>query len=157
MAAQYSFITRWQIQAPLSTVWNAVYDSQDWPGWWDGVAAVKIIKPGDSNGIGSVHEYTWKRVLPYSLSFTMRLIEIDKYKRIKGIVFGEVEGIGEWFFEEKDGIVYVQYNWNVKTTLSWMNKVAFIMKPLFKLCHNLVMSWGAKGLAKKLNAQLLSY
>jgi hypothetical protein len=157
MAEQYSFITRWQIKAPLTIVWDAIYNSQYWPDWWDGVAAVKIIKPGDMNGIGGVSEYTWKRVLPYSLSFTMRLTEIEKYKRIKGIVSGEVEGIGEWFFEEKDGITYIQYNWDIKTTLAWMNKVAFIMKPLFKFCHNLVMRWGAKGLAKKLNARLLSY
>jgi len=157
MAEQYSFISHWQIRAPLPKVWDAIYDSQYWPIWWDGVVTVKIIKPGDVNGVGGVREYTWKGILPYSLNFKMRLNEIDKYKRMQGIASGELEGVGEWIFEEKDGITSIQYYWNVKTTLKWMNKVAFIMKPLFKFSHNLVMKWGAKGLAKKLDAPLLAY
>lgn len=76
---------------------------------------------------------------------------------MQGIASGELEGVGEWIFEEKDGITSIQYYWNVKTTLKWMNKVAFIMKPLFKFSHNLVMKWGAKGLAKKLDAPLIAY
>jgi hypothetical protein len=31
------------------------------------------------------------------------------------------------------------------------------MKPLFKYNHDVVMKWGAKGLAKKLNAELISF
>lgn len=157
MAEQYSFITRWQIKAPLDKVWDAIYDSQYWPDWWDGVNKVKMITPGNTNDIGDTREYTWKWIFPYSVNFTMRLVEIEKYKRIKGVVSGEVEGIGEWFFEEKNGITHVQYHWDIKTTVNWMNRMAFIMKPLFKIFHNLVMRWGAKGLAKKLNAQLLGY
>ncbi len=152
MAEQYFFITRWQFKAPLHKVWEAIYDSPSWPEWWKGIAEVKTLEEGDVNGIGSLREYTWKRVVPYSLRFTIRITEIEKYEHLKGMVYGEVEGEGEWFFEEKDGITYVQYNWDIKTTDPWMNKMAFVLRPIFKFCHRLVMRWGGKGLAKRLRS-----
>jgi hypothetical protein len=157
MATEYAFITRWQIKAPLKQVWDAIYSSLNWPEWWKGVLAVKELQKGDEDGIDSIREYTWRSILPYKLAFHMRLTELEKYRRMKGKAFGELEGEGEWFFEEKDGITYIQYNWTVFTNKSWMNYLAFIMKPAFSYNHDVVMSWGAKGLAKKLNAELLSY
>ena len=76
-------------------------------------------------------------------------------KRLKGIAFGELEGQGEWIFNEQNGIIQIQYNWEVYTKKAWMNYLSFLLKPLFKYNHNVVMHWGAVGLAKKLNAKLL--
>jgi hypothetical protein len=157
MATEYAFITRWQIKAPLNKVWDTIYSSLDWPGWWKGVIDVKELEKGDENGIDSIREYTWRSILPYKLAFNMRLTELEQYRRMKGEAFGELEGEGEWFFEEKDGITHIQYNWTVFTNKAWMNYLAFIMKPAFNYNHDVVMSWGAKGLAKKLNAELVSY
>jgi len=58
-------------------------------------------------------------------------------------------------FTEKDGIVYIQYNWNVVTTKKRMNTFSFLLRPVFALNHNIVMYWGGKGLAKKLGTTLL--
>ncbi len=157
MATQYAFITRWQIKAPLTQVWDAIHDSLEWPQWWKGVVKVSELEKGDADGIGGVREYTWRSILPYQLAFKMRLTELEKYKRMKGEAFGELEGEGEWFFEEKNGITYIQYNWTVFTNKTWMNYLSFILKPAFNYNHDVVMSWGAKGLAKKLNAELLAY
>lgn len=157
MATQYSFITRWQLKAPLEEVWDAVYQSMEWPQWWKGVVSVTELAQGDVDGIGSVRTYTWKSILPYKLSFNMRLTEQEKYKRIKGLAFGELEGEGEWFFEEKEGVVLIQYHWKVFTNKTWMNYLAFLLKPAFNYNHDVVMGWGARGLAKKLQAELISY
>jgi hypothetical protein len=94
--------------------------------------------------------------LPYTLSFKMQLIAKEDFKFLKGIAFGELEGDGTWYFKEENNVTMVQYNWNVKTNKAWMNYFAFILKPLFKLNHDVVMKWGAEGLAKKLNAKLVS-
>lgn len=151
----YKFITRWQIAAPVKDVWHLTYESTDWPNWWKGVLAVKVIKENDANGINGIREYTWKSALPYKLSFQMKLVEKEDHKFLKGIAFGELEGDGTWFFKEENGITKVQYNWNVKTNKTWMNYFAFILKPLFKINHDIVMKWGAEGLEKKLNAKLI--
>jgi hypothetical protein len=157
MPTQYSFTTHWQIKAPLPQVWNAIYQSLEWPQWWKGVVAVKAIEEGDENGIGGVREYIWRSILPYRLAFNMRVTENEKYRRLKGEASGELEGEGEWFFEEKNGITYIQYNWTVFINKKWMNYLSFLLKPAFNYNHDVVMNWGAKGLAKKLNAELISY
>ena len=155
MRRQYSFITRWELKAPLNQVWDAIYNSLEWPRWWKGVCEVTEIKKNDAHGINGVRKYTWKSILPYKLTFTMRLTENEYLKHMKGISFGELEGQGEWLFSEHDGIVQVQYNWEVVTNKKWMNYLSFLLKPLFSINHNVVMHWGAKGLAKKLGITLL--
>jgi hypothetical protein len=119
------------------------------------VVSVEEIEKEDVNGLNSVKAYIWKSVLPYKLAFTMRLTEKEPMRRLKGIAFGELEGEGEWTFSEQNRIIKLQYNWNVYTKKAWMNYLSFVLKPVFKYNHNVVMHWGAVGLAKKLNAKLL--
>ena len=152
----YKFITNWQIKAPLNDVWFAIYESAEWPKWWKGVQAVTVIKENDASGINGIRRYTWKSALPYTLSFNMQLTEKQDFTSLKGIAFGELEGDGTWHLSHDNGVTKVQYNWNVKTNKAWMNYLAFILKPLFKLNHDIVMKWGAECLAKKLNAELIS-
>ena len=152
----YKFITQWRIKAPLIDVWYAIYNSEEWPLWWQGVEDVTMIRENDVDGINGIKKYTWKSILPYTLSFKMRLVKKHDFEFLSGVAFGELEGDGTWYFAEKNGITKVQYNWNVKTNKAWMNYFAFILKPLFKFNHDVVMKWGAKGLSKKLGAALIS-
>lgn len=153
---QYSFVTKWVIQAPVQLVWDSIYESAQWPGWWKGVLNVDVIEKGAPNGIDGIREYTWKSALPYKLSFRMKLVEREDNKMLRGIAFGELDGEGTWTFEEKNGISTIHYYWNVHTNKKWMNWFAFLLKPAFKYNHDIVMRWGAEGLSKKLNARLLS-
>jgi hypothetical protein len=155
MPAQYSFVTNWELKAPLEEVWDTIYNSLEWPQWWQGVKSVVEIKPNDAGGVNGVRAYTWKSALPYRLTFSMQLTENEFLKKLKGIAFGELEGTGEWHFSEHNGIVHVQYNWDIVTTKKWMNAFAFLLKPLFRFNHNIVMHWGGTGLAKKLGTTLL--
>ena len=155
MKTQYSFVTKWEIEASLHQVWDAIYNSLEWPQWWKGVVSVEEIEKEDANGINGVKAYTWKSVLPYKLKFTMRLTEKQPMKRLKGIAFGELEGQGEWTFNEQKGKIQIQYNWDVYTKKAWMNYLSFLLKTVFRYNHNVVMHRGAIGLAKKLNAKLL--
>jgi hypothetical protein len=86
----------------------------------------------------------------------MKLTHKDSYRRLEGEAFGELQGKGIWQFEETDGVTFVQYNWQVITTKTWMNIFSPLLKPLFKYNHDVVMRWGAEGLARKLNAELLN-
>lgn len=157
MNQSYHFVTEWKIEAPLEQVWHTIYDSLSWPQWWRGVKQVIVTEKGDEHGLGEVRTYHWKSILPYSLSFKLQLTEKIYLRKLAGIASGELEGNGIWLFEHREGITYVQYQWTVITTKYWMNRLAFILKPLFKYNHNIVMEWGAKGLAKKLQANLISY
>ena len=155
MPEQYSFVTNWELKASLEDVWETIYNSLEWPEWWKGVQSVVEIQPNDESGVNGIRTYTWKSALPYKLIFSMQLTEKEPLKRLKGIATGELEGTGEWLFIENNGIVHVRYNWNIVTTKKWMNTFAFLLKPVFKFNHNVVMHWGGEGLAEKLGTTLL--
>ncbi len=156
MPAQYAFITSWKIHAPIEQVWPLIYETEDWPHWWRGVASVKKLQAGNDLGVGAKHEYTWKSVLPYKLSFIMQVTGIDKHKMMQGRSSGELEGTGTWDFQQVGDTTYLRYYWNVVTTKRWMNIFSFMLKPIFKYNHDVVMKWGAEGLAKKLGAEVVN-
>ena len=152
---QYSFVTNWELQSPINDVWETIYDSITWPIWWRGVKSVIEIEKEDANGLNGVKKYTWQSVLPYKLTFSMKLTGKEYPTHLKGVAFGDLEGTGEWFFSTKNDVTHVSYNWNVCTHKSWMNTFYFLLKPLFVYNHNKIMHWGAVGLARKLNATLI--
>ncbi len=99
--------------------------------------------------------YTWKSKLPYRLEFEMRTTRVERPKLMEGQADGELAGTGRWRMFEQDGITAVLYEWNVRTTAAWMNLLAPIARPFFAWNHDVVMTWGAEGLARKLGARLL--
>ena len=74
---------------------------------------------------------------------------------LEGIASGDLEGTGSWTFKETAGITEVHCNWHVATNIGWMNAFAFLLKPLFRYNHGLVMKNGAMALAKRLDAPLI--
>lgn len=152
----YNFVTIWRIKAPIENVWNEIYHSSDWPSWWQGVESVVEVRKGDESGVGSVHRYTWKSKLPYRLSFDMKTVRIEPPVLLEGIAMGELQGHGRWQLSTADGETIVRYEWNVETTKWWMNLLAPIARPLFEWNHNVVMNWGAKGLAGRLATSVVA-
>ncbi len=152
----YSFVTTWKLRCPLENAWDIIYKQEEWPNWWKGVQQVTVLEPG-INDIGKKIAYTWKSALPYTLSFYMISRHIDTHHLLEGTAHGDLEGIGLWNFSEDKGITTIECSWDVNTNKKWMNMLAPLLRPLFKWNHRVVMRWGAKGLAKKLNAELLSY
>lgn len=150
----YSFLTEWRLRASKKDVWQVILDAEKWPQWWKGVKDAKVLRAGDASGKGSITYYEMGAFF-YSLKFMLKIVDIEKHRFIKGLAEGDLIGTGMWEMEEANGIVTVRYYWNVETTVGWMNKWAWLLRPVFRLGHNLVMRWGGKGLARKLGTQLL--
>ena len=152
----YEFVTIWRVKAPLESVWNEIYHSDEWPTWWKGVESVVEVRKGDEKGVGSIRHYTWKSKLPYRLSFDMQTIRVEPPRLLEGIAMGELQGRGLWQLSTEGSETIVRYDWNVETTKSWMNLLAPIARPWFEWNHNVVMSWGAEGLAKRLGVSVIA-
>ena len=152
--AEYRFSTTWQVKAPLQTVWDILCHSDMWPHWWKSLEQIIEIEKGDLQGIGALHRYTWKGVLPYRITFDIHVLTIMPLRLLEGQASGEVEGIGQWslFFNGTDTIV--RYDWHIRTNTRWMNCLAPIAAPLFRWNHDSVMREGAKGLARKLGTRV---
>ena len=151
----YSFVTTWQIEAPIQAVSDTICQSLSWPHWWSNVVSVEEITPGDSRGIGSVRRYTWRGRLPYRLTFDICVIRFEPLAIIEGIASGDVEGQGRWSFAAHGPVTIVRYEWRVRTTRAWMNLLALFAKPVIQWNHNAVMHQGGKALARKLNARMV--
>jgi hypothetical protein len=154
--ADYSFVTLWRFRSPLEPVWDLIYRSEDWPAWWRGVERVERVERGDDSGLGALQLYTWRSRLPYRLAFHMRLTRVEPLSLIEGEAVGELNGTGRWRLAHGAGVTDVRYDWNVRTTRPWMNLLAPVARPLFKWNHDVVMDWGADGLARRLGVERLS-
>lgn len=121
-----------------------------WPEWWVSLERIVEIKKGDLQGIGALHRYTWKGVLPYRLTFDINVLNILPCSLLEGQASGAVEGRGVWSFTASGKETIVKYDWNVRTTIRWMNYLAPLAAPVFRWNHDMVMREGARGLARKL-------
>ena len=152
----YEFVTVWRIAAPIDEVCIAISHSQHWPKWWRGAEKVMELERGDAHGVGCLLRYTWKSLLPYRLTFDIRITRVKPLAAIEAVASGELEGTGRWLFTADGDVTTIRYEWQVRTTKRWMNLVAPIARPLFKWNHDMVMQQGGKGLARLLNARLIS-
>jgi hypothetical protein len=153
---EFKFTTIWKFRGSLYPVWEAIIHTESWPEWWKGVKFVKPVTISSSLR-NAVYEFKFQRLIPYSVNFRMKIIKVIPEKSIKGIAWGDLEGTGNWSFRQKQDEVIVRYDWDVKAVNRWMKVLSKIIRPFFILSHNLVMLWGAKGLAKKLNVKLLDH
>jgi len=103
-----------------------------------------------------VRRYTWRSKVPCRLGFDMRLTRVEPLSLMGGEAVGGLSGTGRWRFEGESDSARVRYDWNVSTTKPWMNLLAPVARPLFKWNHDVVMNWGAEGLARKLGVERLS-
>jgi hypothetical protein len=154
--AEYALTTIWQIEAPIHAVWEAIFHWEDWPDWWPGVERVVELEPGDAQRVGRLSRHTWKSRLPYRLTFDVRVTRVEPPVVLEGAASGELEGTGRWQFSSAGPVTGVRYDWNVRTTKGWMNALGPLVRPIFQWNHDLVMQQGAEGLARLLNARLVS-
>jgi hypothetical protein len=143
------------LDAPVDRVWEAIKDAERWPEWWRGVERAEQLSPGDADGVGSEWRYVWRSRIPYPVEFETTTTRVERPHLIEAEARGGLAGVGVWRFFEGRGTA-VAYEWNVTTTKRWMNAVAPLGRPLFEWNHEVIMRWGAEGLARHLGVPLLA-
>jgi hypothetical protein len=147
--SDYTFVTRWTIPATVDCVWPELMTPERWPEWWRGVERVVLLRPGGSDQVGAVREYTWRSRLPYRLTFVLETTRIEPQRLIEGRASGELEGIGRWQLTAAGTSTQVRYDWQVRATKRWMQLLAPLARPLFAWNHDVVMEWGRQGLVER--------
>lgn len=153
--AAYEFLTTWCLDdVPAERAFGVLRDAASYPQWWGGVKHTEVLERGDSNGLGELARFAWRSLLPYTLTFDLRVTRVERPHLIEGRATGELEGIGTWRLYEGPGLAVV-YDWRVRTTKPWMNIFGPIARPAFAWNHDLVMRQGARGFANLLGAPLI--
>lgn len=148
-STEFHLFTTWLIDAPVETIWRELNTPTRWPEWWPAVKEVRMLREGNAAGIGTIHRMRWTTALPYDLVFDMESTRIEPMSVIEGRARGEVEGVGRWTLRPEGTNCSVRYDWIVKVTKPWMIRLAFILRPVFRWNHNVVMERGRRGLVQR--------
>jgi uncharacterized protein YndB with AHSA1/START domain len=154
--ADFELITDWHIGADIYAVWQALNHPDYWPRWWPYVRAVEKLRAGDAEGLGSLYRIEWTSRLPYDITFEVETVEVVRYERIRGLARGQLNGQGVWELSPDESSTRVRYTWRVSLTEPWMRRLRFVATPIFRWNHNAVMRAGEIGLARHLNAKVVS-
>src|SRR5919199_6306648 len=98
--AEYSFLTTWEVDAPIQQVWAVIADSARYPEWWRYVASVEELSSGDEQGVGRTQRTRWTSALPYGFVFETRVERIEPPHLIELGASGELAGRGRWELSE---------------------------------------------------------
>jgi uncharacterized protein YndB with AHSA1/START domain len=152
--AEYHFVSRWRIQAPIERVWEEIFHAERWPSWWKYVDRVDELERGAADGVGRRQHLLFRTRLPYKVGFEVRATRVQPPLTLEADATGELEGTGRWMLTPDDGGTLVRYNWDVRTTRWWMNLLAPVARPAFRWNHDELMREGGESLARRLGARL---
>jgi hypothetical protein len=142
VAESYHFLTKWRFRAPLPTVWSVVLDIENYPGWWKNFRRVRLVR-GDGKSLGSVIDCEVRGSLPYSLKYSLEVMEAEEYHSILLRSSGDLVGTGRWAFSEPEpNISAADYSWDVATTNPILNLVAPFARRALARNHEQVMANG---------------
>jgi uncharacterized protein YndB with AHSA1/START domain len=155
MAADYHYISTWQLRAPIEPVWAAISDLEQLPAWYPAVQEVQTLAPGDDQQVGTRVRYVIKGRLPMRLAFEATITRVDPPREAELRAEGELAGTGRWLLDQEGEITTVRYLWDVQTTRPWMNLIAPVARPLFTWNSKGVMLQAGQGLARHLQIPLV--
>ena len=148
---QYHFVDRWRVKGDVKEVADILEDALALPRWWGSVYFdVKEIEPGGEGGIGKLirlHAGGW---LPYTLHINFRTIASNYPHGFSMDATGDLEGRGIWTFEQDDSFVNVTYDWTIRANKPIIEKLSFLLKPIFRSNHNWTMKRGEESLKLEL-------
>lgn len=148
---EYHFVDRWRVEAEVTEVADILEDALALPRWWGSVYfEVTQIDPGGERGIGkmiSLHAGGW---LPYTLRINFRTVESRYPHGFSMDATGDLEGRGIWTFEPDGPFVEITYDWTIRANKPIIDKLSFLLKPIFRSNHNWTMNRGEESLKLEL-------
>lgn len=147
----YRFIDRWRVEADIKEVADIIEDALSLPRWWGSVYFyVNEIEPGAEHGIGKLISLRAGGWLPYTLRINFRTVESRYPHGFTMEATGDLEGRGIWTFTQDGPFVNVTYDWTIRANKPIIDKLSFLLKPIFRSNHNWTMRRGEASLKLEL-------
>lgn len=147
----YHFIDRWRVAGEVKEVADILEDVLSLPRWWGSVYFdVAELEPGGEHGIGRLVRLRAGGWLPYTLRIDFRTIESRYPHGFSMDASGDLEGRGIWTFEQDGKFVNVTYDWTISANKPIVEKLSFLLKPIFRSNHNWTMNRGEESLTLEL-------
>jgi Polyketide cyclase / dehydrase and lipid transport len=150
-ANDYHFIDRWRVEGTVEEVADILEDALSLSAWWPSVYfEVKELESGGEVGVGKLINLRAGGWLPYTLRINFRTTESRYPYGFTMEATGDLEGKGVWTFEPEGQFVKVTYDWTIRANKPIIDKLSFLLKPIFRSNHNWTMKRGAESLKLEL-------
>src|SRR6185503_13476392 len=147
----YHFIDRWRVAGDVKEVADILEDAQSLPRWWGSVYfEVEELEPGGEHGIGKLIRLRAGGWLPYTLRINFRTTESRYPNGFSLDATGDLEGRGIWTFAQDGRFVDVTYDWTIRANKPIVERLSFLVKPIFRSNHNWTMNRGEESLKLEL-------
>ncbi len=145
---RYSFQSVWDIDQPPEKVWQVLTATPfSPPEWWPQLNDVHFLKR-TPNLEGTVFTCTWQAPIGYRLRSHITLGPVEYLQRAMLYSEGDLLGTVTCLIRDKGDATHVDIDWQVETTKAWMNRLSFLLRPLFIWGHHAVMRSGERGLRR---------
>jgi hypothetical protein len=149
--SDYHFVDRWRVEGTVKEVADIIEDALSLPIWWPSVYfQVKELEPGGEHGIGKLISLRAGGWLPYTLRINFRTTESRYPNGFSMDASGDLEGTGIWTFEPEGRFVNITYDWTIRANKPIIDKLSFLLKPIFRSNHNWTMKRGEESLKLEL-------
>jgi hypothetical protein len=111
---------------------------------------VKQLEPGGENGVGKLISLRAGGWLPYTLRINFRTIESRYPNGFSMDATGDLEGKGIWTFVQDGRFVNVTYDWTIRANKPIIDKLSFLLRPIFRSNHRWTMKRGEESLKLEL-------
>ena len=151
-ATDYHFITHWRVQGTCGEVADILGDPLGLQVWWPSVYLhVEEIEPAEAqSGVGRHVRLLTKGWLPYTLRWDLVVLDSQYPHGLTIGAAGDFEGTGVWTFRQAADVVDITYDWRIRATKRLLQKLSFLMRPLFEANHRWAMAQGEESLALEL-------
>jgi len=147
----YHFVTTWRVQGTTGEVADVLREPLDLVRWWPSVyLSATEIDPPDERGLNQrvvLHTKGW---LPYTLRWTLTIIEPMTEKGFALAAAGDLNGTGRWTFTTDGPEVVISYDWRVRATKPLLQRLSWLLKPVFSANHRWAMARGEESLRLEL-------
>ena len=124
--------------------------AMSWPAWWPGVRA-DDVRPRPEL-VGSSARVEFRARPAYALRLDLTVVSADPPRQVVLATAGDLVGSARVDLEPVDpaAITRVTVDWDVRTTVRWMNLLRPVLARPFAASHSAVMRAGESGLTRYL-------
>ena len=147
----YHFVDRWRVKASVKEVADILEDALSLSTWWPSVYfEVAELESGGEGGVGKLISLRAGGWLPYTLRINFRTTESRYPNGFTMEATGDLQGKGIWAFQQDGPFVNVTYDWTIRANKAIIDKLSFLMKPIFRSNHHWTMKRGQESLRLEL-------
>ena len=147
MSREFHFFSQWRLLGTAAEVAAVLGDVREFARWWPSVYLdVEELEPGGDGGVGKRLRLRTKGWLPYTLHWDMRVTEARPPHGFVIEAEGDLEGRGEWTFEQAGAFTLATYAWDVRAEKPLLRALTPLFASAIAANHRWAMRMGERSL-----------